>query len=316
VGTSGVVELAAFVLGLLFGSFLNVCISRLPKHESIVRPGSHCPSCGKPIRWYDNIPVLSWVLLWGRCRDCKGTISWRYPLVELAMGLWFTRAGALLWQYWHIGQISSGDINYSAGQLSFYSIDVVGFAILGFILVGLMVIDWQTMRLPDAFTLTGIAIGLILVCTQAIFLGPNENQVRLTKHSIHLTAPGGVTDAGNVFLTGPETLIFGRVAAVCGVAVLLLLIRWTYKAVRHREGMGLGDVKLIAMIAAFLGFWPAILSLFIGVLAASLYGAFLLIRGRAIATSKLPFGSFLCVGGLVAAMFGNRLIDMYIALLR
>jgi leader peptidase (prepilin peptidase) / N-methyltransferase len=192
----------------------------------------------------------------------------------------------------------------------------IGIAVLGFLLIGLMVMDWQTMTLPDAFTITGIAIGLFLVCTQAIFLGPNEDQVRLTKHSLHLTSPGGVTDNGNVFLTGPESLIFGRIAAICGAALLLLAIRWIYKAVRHREGMGLGDVKLLAMIAAFLGFWPAILSLFIGVFVASLYGVFLLIRGRAIATSKLPFGSFLCVGGLVAAVYGNRLIDMYIALLR
>lgn len=197
-----------------------------------------------------------------------------------------------------------------------YLVAVLGIAVLGFLLIGLMVMDWQTMTLPDAFTLTGIAIALFLVCTQAIFLGPNEDQVRLTKHSLHLTSPGGVTDNGNVFLTGPESLIFGRIAAVCGAALLLLVIRWVYKTVRHREGMGLGDAKLLAMIAAFLGFWPAILSLFIGVLFASLYGVFLLIRGRAIATSKLPFGSFLCVGGLVAAVYGNRLIDMYIALLR
>jgi leader peptidase (prepilin peptidase) / N-methyltransferase len=226
------------------------------------------------------------------------------------MGLWFLAVAEqfLYLEYAKVSRLS--------GPTSGEWIGLVGFAILGFLLIGLMVMDWQTMTLPDAFTLTGIAIGLFLVCTQAIFLGPNEDQVRLTKHSIHLTAPGGVIDAGNVFLTGPETLIFGRVAAICGAALLLLSIRWIYRAVRHREGMGLGDVKLLAMIAAFLGFWPAILSLFIGVLVASLYGAFLLIRGRAIATSKLPFGSFLCVGGLVAAVYGNRLIDMYIALLR
>jgi leader peptidase (prepilin peptidase)/N-methyltransferase len=310
VGTSGIYELAAFVVGLLFGSFLNVCISRLPTHESIVSPGSHCLSCGKPIRWYDNVPVLSWVLLRGRCRDCKRAIPWRYPLVELATGIWFSYAAAILWFALHP---STEEMNPTSTSMA---TNAIGLAILGFLLIGLMVMDWQTMKLPDAFTLTGIGIGLLLVCTQAIFLGPNDDQVRLTKHSIHLTAPGGVVDAGNVFLTGPETLIFGRIAAVCGAALLLLIIRWTYKAVRHREGMGMGDVKLLAMIAGFLGFWPAILSLFIGVLVASLYAVFLLIRGRAIATSKLPFGSFLCVGGLVAAMFGNRLIDMYIALLR
>jgi leader peptidase (prepilin peptidase)/N-methyltransferase len=189
-------------------------------------------------------------------------------------------------------------------------------AILGFLLIGLMVMDWQTMILPDAFTLTGIAIGFFLVCIQAIFLGPGEDEVHLTKHSLHLTSPGGVTDHGNVFLTGPENLILGRVAAICGAALLLLMIRWLYRAVRHREGMGLGDVKLLAMIAAFLGFWPAVLSLFVGTLAAALYGTLLLARGKAAVTSKLPFGSFLCMGGLVAAVFGNRLIDRYIALLR
>ena len=309
-GTYGTFELAAFLVGLLFGSFLNVCISRLPRHESIVRPRSHCPNCGKPIRWYDNIPVLSWILLRGRCRDCKSSIPWRYPLVELAVGIWFAVVAG-----W-IVTLELAKVSRLSGPTSAEWIGVVGVAILGFLLIGLMVMDWQTMTLPDAFTLTGIAIGLFLICTQAIFLGPNEDQVRLTKHSLHLTSPGGVTDHGNVFLTGPESLIFGRIAAVCGVALLLLIIRWIYKAVRHREGMGLGDVKLIAMIAAFLGFWPAILSLFIGVIVASLYGAFLLFRGRAIATSKLPFGSFLCVGGLVAAVYGNRLIDMYIALLR
>jgi leader peptidase (prepilin peptidase)/N-methyltransferase len=189
-------------------------------------------------------------------------------------------------------------------------------AILGFLLIGLMVMDWQTMILPDAFTLTGVAIGLFLVCIQTIFLGPGEEEVHLTKHSLHLTSPGGVTDHGNLFLTGPESLIFGRIAAICGAALLLLLIRWSYRAVRHREGMGLGDVKLLAMIAAFLGFWLAVLSLFVGTLAAALYGALLLVHGRAGVTSKLPFGSFLCVGGLIAAVFGNRLIDRYIALLR
>jgi leader peptidase (prepilin peptidase)/N-methyltransferase len=197
-----------------------------------------------------------------------------------------------------------------------HTLAALAMAILGFLLIGLLVMDWQTMILPDAFTLTGIAIALFLICTQAIFLGPNEDQIHLTKHSLHLTSPGGVTDNGNVFLTGPESLIFGRIAATCGAALLLLLIRWLYRAIRHREGMGLGDVKLLAMIAAFLGFWPAILSLFLGTLLAALYGLTLLARGRAGAASRLAFGSFLCAGGLISAQFGNRLINMYIALLR
>jgi leader peptidase (prepilin peptidase)/N-methyltransferase len=314
VGTPGVLELAAFVLGLLFGSFLNVCISRLPRHESIVKPGSHCPHCGKPIRWYDNIPILSWILLRRRCRDCTQSIPWRYPLVELSVGLWFITQGRQV--NYLIAVAKDGSAHLSGSDFLSLGVAQVGLATLGFLLIGLMVMDWQTMILPDAFTFGGIAIALFLICTQAIFLGPGEDEVHLTKHSLHLTSPGGVTDHGNLFLTGPESLIFGRIVAVCGAALLLLLIRWLYRAIRHREGMGLGDVKLIAMIAAFLGFWPAILSLFVGTLAAAFYGAVLLARGKAGATSKLAFGSFLCVGGLVAALYGNRLIDMYIALLR
>jgi leader peptidase (prepilin peptidase) / N-methyltransferase len=305
-------EAIAFVLGLLFGSFLNVCIARLPQHQSIVHPRSRCLQCGAAIRWYDNIPLVSWILLRGRCRDCKEPIPWRYPVVEFAIGLWFS---VVVFEVFS-SSLAGIDVQLSAEWWASHILTGLGLAILGFLLIGLMVMDWQTFTLPDAFTLTGIFIALLLVCTQAIFLGPNEDEVHLTKHSLHLTSPGGVTDHGNLFLTGPESLIFGRIAAICGAALLLLLIRWGYRVLRHREGMGLGDVKLIAMIAAFLGFWPAVLSLFIGTLAAAVYGIALLARGKAGAASKLPFGSFLCIGGLVAAQFGNRLIDMYIALLR
>jgi leader peptidase (prepilin peptidase) / N-methyltransferase len=308
VTSSYLYEAGGFVLGLLFGSFLNVCISRLPKHESIVHPRSRCPQCKAPIRWYDNIPLLSWFLLRGRCRDCKQTIPSRYPLVELATGLWFasivyrcldSSANTQLTTEWQFTVILIG----------------IGITILGFLLIGLMVMDWQTLLLPDAFTLTGIAVGLFLVFVRAAFLGPNEDQVVLSNHHITLTSPGGVTDHGNLFLTGPEALIMGRIAAICGAALLLLLVRWLYKAMRHREGMGLGDVKLLAMIAAFLGFWPAILALLFGVFIATAYAVILLLRGKAGATSKLAFGSFLCIGGLITAQFGNRLIAWYTAFL-
>jgi leader peptidase (prepilin peptidase)/N-methyltransferase len=296
-----VIQLSAFLVGLIFGSFLNVCISRIPKGESIVHPRSRCPQCRADIRWYDNIPLLSWLILRGRCRKCKQSIPWTYPLVELAVGLWF------MVQAIQIQSAPPGVI---------YELEILSLAILGFLLIGLIIIDWQTLTLPDAFTLSGIAIALFLVCTQAIFLGPTEDQVLLTKHSLHLTSPGGVTDHGNVFLTGPESLIFGRILAICGAALILLIVRWLYKALRHREGMGMGDVKLLAMIAAFLGFWPSILALFIGVLIASLYGVLLLLRGKAHPTTKLAFGSFLAIGGLISAQFGDRIINMYTALLR
>jgi leader peptidase (prepilin peptidase)/N-methyltransferase len=312
VATLGIFLLPAFVVGLLFGSFLNVCISRVPHRESVVRPRSRCPQCGVAIRWYDNIPFLSWILLRGRCRDCNQAIPWRYPLVELATGLWF----AMIVFEVMSSSFADETVRVSGEWWAIHILTGFGLIILGFLLIGLMVMDWQTMILPDSFTLGGIAIALFLVCSQAIFLGPNEDEVILTKHHIQLTSPGGVVDHGNLFLTGPESLIFGRIAAICGAALVLLMIRWLYKAARHREGMGLGDVKLLAMIAGFLGFWPAILSLFLGTLAAAVYGFALLERGKAGAASKLAFGSFLCIGGLVAAQFGNRLINMYITLLR
>lgn len=301
----------AFILGLLFGSFLNVCIVRLPQRESVIHPRSRCPQCGAGIRWYDNIPVISWLLLRGRCRDCKQPISLRYPLVELAVGFWF--AAVVL----HCVAVSSSGIYAQLSSEWYASLILmgIGIAILGFLLIGLMVMDWKTQLLPNAFTLWGIFIGFMLVCVRAYFLSPNEAQVLLPPQHIELTSPGSVNDQGNVFLTGPEHLIFGRIAAICAAALVLLIIRWLYKALRHREGMGLGDVKLLAMIAAFLGFWPAVLSLFFGVLSASVYAAILLLRGRANRVTKLAFGSFLAIGGLIAAQFGNRIIEMYSALL-
>ena len=175
----------------------------------------------------------------------------------------------------------------------------------------------KTHLLPDAFTLAGIAIGLFLVFTQAIFLNPHEGDVVLnTNHQLRLSSPGSFQAQGNVFLTGPEALIYGRLLAVIGAALLLLVIRWTYQAIRKREGLGLGDVKLIAMIATFLGFWPAMLALFIGVLSATAYGLVLLVRGRAHSLTRLPLGSFISAGGLIAALFGERIISSYTSMFR
>lgn len=300
------IVIAAFVLGLLFGSFLNVCISRVPKKESIVRPGSRCPACGAAIRWYDNVPLLSWVLLGRRCRDCKQPIPWRYPLVELCMGLWLAWVAASCLR-------AVAGLHGPVGAEFYVRIILVGVgaAVLGFLLIGLTVMDWQTNLLPNAFTMWGILIGYILVCIHAAFLAPGEDDVLLGSHHIQLTSVGSTSDTGNVFLTGPEHLLYGRLAAICIAALILLLIRWGYKALRHREGMGLGDVKLLAMIAAFLGFWPAMLALFLGSFLASLYAVVLLVRGKATASTKLAFGSFLAVAGLIAAIYGERIIGIY-----
>jgi leader peptidase (prepilin peptidase)/N-methyltransferase len=312
---SFVFELVGFILGLHLGSFLNVCIVRLPRHESIVTPRSHCMNCGHTVRWFDNVAVLSWMALRGRCRDCKQRISWRYPAVELALGVWFAiiagRVAAL-------GNASEWtDFHPPAPYVYGQTTDLVGAAVLGFLLIGLMVMDWRTQRLPDAFTLTGIGIGFVLVCVRAFFLAPGQGDIVLnTTHQLRLSSPGSFQAHGNVFLTGTEAMVLGRVGAIVGAALLLLVVRWGYKALRKRDGMGLGDVKLLAMIAAFLGFGEALLSLFVGVVAASVYGLALMARGRAGVESKLPLGSFLAAGGLFAALIGPRVVDWYVGLLR
>jgi leader peptidase (prepilin peptidase)/N-methyltransferase len=308
---SYVFELIGFVLGLLFGSFLNVCISRLPAHESIMTPGSHCMACGHAVRWYDNLPVLSWLVLRGRCRDCKARISWRYPAVELAVGLWFAICANDLFS------LELAKVSRLSGPTTGEYVDVAGFAILGFLLIGLMVMDWQTQRLPDAFTLSGIGIGFLLVCVRAFFLAPGEGDIVLnTTHQLRMSSPGSFASQGNVFLTGPEALILGRIAAIAGAALILLVVRWSYKALRKRDGMGLGDVKLLAMIAAFLGFGETLLALFAGVILASVYGLALVARRRASGASKLPLGSFLAAGGLLSALFGPQILAWYMGLLQ
>ena len=304
-------ELLGFILGLEFGSLLNVCIVRIPRGESIVTPRSHCMACGHLVRWYDNLPILSWLLLRTRCRDCKAQIPWRYPAVELAVGLWFAICANQLFA------LQLAKVSRLSGPTTGEYVGVAGFAILGFLLIGLIVMDWQTLRLPDAFTLPGIGIGLLLVCVQAYFLAPGEGDIVLnTSHQFRLSSPGSFAAQGNVFLTGAEALIMGRIAAIAGAALLLFAIGWIYKAVRKRDGMGMGDVKLLAMIAAFVGFGESLLALFAGVLAASVCGLVLIARGKAGATTRMPFGSFLAAGGLFAALFGARIVDWYAGLLR
>jgi leader peptidase (prepilin peptidase)/N-methyltransferase len=301
-------EIDAFLVGLLFGSLLNVCIARLPLHESIVKPRSHCPQCGAMIHWFDNIPVLSFILLRAKCRKCRARIPWRYPLVELAVGLW----ALYIFSLWADLQIAKASrmagptINEYIGFLALFT--------LGFLLIGLLVMDWRTHTLPDAFTLTGTAIGFALTCVQALFLAPGEGDVHL-KHSLRMSSPGSMVATGDVFLTGPEALVLGRIGAIVAAAGLVLLIRWLYKKVRGQEGLGLGDAKLMAMIAAFLGFWPAMLAGFVGVVLCAGYAVVLLARRRASGQTQLPLGSFLSIGGLIAALFGTVLIDWYRSLL-
>ncbi len=299
-----VLGLAGLLLGLLCGSFLNVCISRLPVEESIVTPRSHCRSCGNPVRAIDNVPLLSFLLLRGKCRSCHSAIGWRYPVVELALGIWF----------------ALGVLPLSAGMPwsdSYFRLLIhqVAFCTLGFFLIGLMVMDWKHLRLPDAMTIPGVLLGFFLTCADALFLAPGEYDLVL-KRRVNINAANSGHSTGNVFLTGPEHLVFGRVFAIAGCFLMLFGIRAVYRLLRKRDGMGLGDAKLLAMIASFAGFAPALLAFFAGTLFAAVYGVVALTRGKATAATRLPFGSFMAVGGLLAALTGASFIDWYLRLLR
>jgi leader peptidase (prepilin peptidase)/N-methyltransferase len=260
--------LIAALFGLAFGSFLNVCIARLPLGASVVHPRSQCPLCRHTIAAYDNIPVLSWLLLRRRCRHCQGPISALYPLVELATAAWFALS------LWRFG----------------LSLAAANCAVLGFFLIGLLVMDWQTQLLPDEFTLGGAAIGFALTSVRAFMLP---------------------MDRGEVVLTGPERILLFRALAIAAAALLLLIVRWSYRLLRKRDGMGLGDVKMLAMIAAFLGLQHALLALFFAVIAAALYSVALLLGRKATSQTRLPFGSFLATGGMAAALFGGQIIAWY-----
>lgn len=296
---------AAFLTGLLFGSFLNVLIVRLPADESVVTPRSHCVACGHAIRWYDNLPLLSYALLRGRCRDCGTPIPWRYPAVELATGGWFALAAMPLRE-------TAAIIGDHLLRLIVHQVSICAF---GFFLIGLMVTDWREYLLPDTFTYPGIFAGLFFACCEAMFLGPDEGDILLHRQ-VNINAANSGHSPGNIFLTGPEHLIFSRLLAAVLAFLALFLVRLAYRAVRKRDGMGLGDAKLLALIASFLGLELAAGAFFAGVLLASVYAVLLLVRRRAGAATRLPFGSFLAAGGLLAATEGQRAVDWYASLFR
>ncbi len=293
------------LLGLLFGSFLNVLVVRLPADESIVSPRSRCLSCGHAIRWYDNLPLLSYALLRGKCRDCGARIAWRYPAIELATGVWFVVASLPL------TQVASLPTDTALRLI----VHQAGLCALGFFLIGLLVTDWRDFLLPDGLTYAGMLIGLFFACCEAIFLAPDEGDILLHR-PVNINAANSGHSPGNIFLTGPEHLIFSRLFAAVGAFLVLYLIRLAYRAVRKRDGMGLGDAKLLALIASFLSLELTALAFFAGVLLASVYAVVLLVRRRAGAETRLPFGSFLAAGGLIAALCGQTIADWYLALFR
>jgi leader peptidase (prepilin peptidase)/N-methyltransferase len=257
----------AFLAGLLIGSFLNVCVFRLPRDLSVMRPArSFCPGCEYMIAWYDNIPLLSYALLHGRCRHCREWIPLRYPLVELATGAAFAVCAAAF------GLTAMG----------------IKFAIFSAILIDLIATDVEERILPDEFTIGGTLAGVIIAA-----------YVPMPFELAHIIASLSRVTAG------PRTISVLESALAAVIALgSLWFVRWLYEKIRHREGLGLGDVKMIAMIGSFLGLEAAIVTLMVASLLGSVVGlAYIVISKKSAATYELPFGSFLGVAGLILAVW-------------
>jgi leader peptidase (prepilin peptidase)/N-methyltransferase len=245
--------LFAGAFGALIGSFLNVCIHRLPRGASIVWPASACPHCSRELSWYENIPVASYLALRGRCRTCKAPISVRYPFVEALTSAMFMMA------WWH----------YGPGPL------FAARAIFGCALIVLFAIDLEHHLLPNVITLPGIAVGFAFS-----FL----TEPGWTASLIGLLAGGGV----------------------------LYLIAVLYYWVRHEEGLGMGDPKMLAMIGAFLGWKLTLVTLMVASLTGTIVGLAMMASGQGTLKYALPFGCFLAVGAVIAAAAGPPVLDWYL----
>jgi len=229
---------AVFAFGLAFGSFLNVCVYRLPLGLSVVTPRSACPQCKQPIAFYDNIPVLSWLILGGHCRRCKAGISPRYLLVELLTGALFLAC------YWHFG----------------LSISTLKYCTFAFLLLGLIFTDAETKLLPDELTLPGLALGLVF----SLLVPVNDLASRFLPGMVSLPFSG---DVAARILSLVDSLLGMALGASFIYGAGAIYLRW-----RGMEGMGFGDVKLMAMVGAFLGMKLTVLTIFAASLAGSLFG--------------------------------------------
>ena len=267
------------VFGLIVGSFLNVCIHRIPRKESIVFPGSHCPHCGKPIRPYDNVPVLAYLWLRGKCRFCKATISARYPLVEILTGLGFFACG----------------VKWDISSPTFVNSLFIS------IILALVFIDYDHQLLPNVITLPGILAGVLLSPLQSEAFFRDSLSFRVASAMSQDGAETALPWVGSIL----GTILGGG---------FLLVPALLYEAIRKRQGLGMGDVKMMAMVGAFLGWRMAFLTIFAGSLLGSAVGIFLvLFRGQSL-QAKLAFGTFLGGGAVLALFFGIPLIHWYAGL--
>jgi leader peptidase (prepilin peptidase)/N-methyltransferase len=245
--------LIAALLGAMIGSFLNVCVYRLPLGRSVVRPGSACGSCGHQLAWFENIPLASYVVLRGSCRVCRAPISIRYPLIETLTAAMFVAA----WSY------------YGPGVL------LVSRLVLGCALIALFAIDLEHQLLPNAITIPGIFIGFAFSL---------------------ITEPGWLDSLLGIAIGGGA----------------LWAIAEGYYRLRHEEGLGMGDVKMLAMIGAFVGWRLTILTLMVASFAGSLVGLFLVLSRRGSMKYALPFGTFLALGAALSATVGPDMLDWYL----
>lgn len=240
--------------GLVVGSFLNVCIHRLPRGESLVWPGSRCPSCGAAIRWYDNVPVVGYLLLAGRCRSCHAPIALRYPIVELAtMGVFVTHFWTIGWEPLLVVRIA-----------------------FGCALIVLFAIDLEHQILPNAVTLPGLVVGL----AASLWLPPGWRSAWL----------GAVIGGGSLWL---------------------LFEIWL--RLRGVEALGMGDVKMLAMVGAFLGWQQVIATLVLSSCMGSVVGVALIAAGRGSLGSKLPYGTFIALGAMASSLVGEPLVQWYLS---
>jgi leader peptidase (prepilin peptidase)/N-methyltransferase len=254
----GIFELGVFVFGAIIGSFLTVCIYRLPREQSVITPRSACPECGRTIRWYDNVPVLSFMLLGGRCRNCRASIPYRYPLVELVNGVGYV---AILWGFgWGWPTLVYG-LFFSA-------------------LLTVTLIDLDHLMIPDVITLPGIVLGV--VCSWWVL---------------------------------PVGLLNSLIGVIVGGGVLLAMA-WISPFLFGKEGLGGGDIKLLAMVGAFLGWQLALTTLMIASILGALVGVGLLSVSAMKRGQYLPFGPFLSLGAVLSLLFGHEILMWYLGVIQ
>lgn len=266
-----VLYVVSFLFGTVFGSFLNVCIYRIPREESIAFPPSHCTVCGSKIKFYNNIPILSYLLLGGKCADCKSEISPVYPFVEILSGL------LLLLTVYRFGITL---------QTLFYALFIFSLLVITFI-------DLEHMIIPNIISLPGIVVGLIF--NALITDWPYSREL----------IEGAATSLGGFFgLLNEIPLLNSVFGAVLGGGVLLL-IAFVYEVIRKREGMGMGDVKLLAMIGAFIGVQGVVFVIFLSSVLGTVVGISIILYKRGDFKYALPFGPFLSIASVIYVFTGG-----------